>query len=112
MTQPKDDELIWIGIDLDNCLANNSGYPNYQLTIPTVGAVEAMWELQNRGLKFVLYTARSWADYRTIEEWLDNWGFPKPRLIICGKMLLKWMVDDKAIAFSGDWKEVLNKIGG
>ena len=103
------EELKWIGVDLDNTLADNSGTPDFILEDPIEGAKDFMDELVNRGFRPVIYTARHWADYEIIENWLIKHDIPF-REIICGKPLFYKIVDDKNIAFKGDYKEVLKEI--
>jgi hypothetical protein len=102
-------QLMWVGIDLDETLAHNSGLPNFELAEPVEGAKEALEKIVDMGFKPIIYTARPYSDYNIIENWLDINKIPFRR-IICGKVLLRWMIDDKAINFSGNWGEVLAKI--
>lgn len=105
----KDNELIWIGVDFDKTLANNTGYPNYELTEPMEGAIDAMYEIVKRGFKIIIVTARGYADYHKIEEWCEKYNVPVRR-IICGKPLVRWMIDDRNVEFKGDWKKTLTSI--
>ena len=102
-------DLKWIGVDLDMTLAHNTGYPDFALLSPMEGARDAMIEIKNRGFKGIVFTARAYGDYKTIEDWLNKYDIPFSR-IICGKPLLRWMVDDRAIGFNGDWQDALDKI--
>ena len=104
-----DNELKWIGVDLDKTLANNSGYPNFDLLEPMEGAIDAIWEIVKRGFKITIVTSRAYPDYHKIEAWCEKYNVPVRR-IICGKPLVRWMVDDRNIEFKGDWKETLTKI--
>src|SRR3990167_4111187 len=103
------DELLWVGIDLDQTIAHNSGLPNFELLEPTEGAKEALEKIVERGFKPIIYTARQYSDYNKIEHWLDTHKIPYRR-IFCGKVLLRWMIDDRNIPFDGDWAQVLKKI--
>lgn len=102
-------QIKWIGVDLDKTLANNSAYPEYKLLEPITGAKEAMDKLTADGWKIIIYTARAWVDYEIIEDWLNQYQIPFRR-IVCGKLFVKYMVDDRNIEFKGDWNEVLKKI--
>jgi hypothetical protein len=104
-------DIYWVGIDLDNCLANNSAHPEYELLEPIEGAKEALEELVRRGYKPIIFTARSWADYDYIEKWLEFQEIPFRR-IICGKPLLFKMHDDKNVNFrkgAEGFKDLLNE---
>lgn len=105
----REDEMLWLGTDLDATIADSSGYPNYKLTEPLPGAVEALQELNRRGWKIVIFTARPSADYRMIESFLNDHKIPF-KMIICGKLLCKYYIDDRNISFKGDWKQVLNEV--
>ena len=109
MNPLKNDELKWIGVDLDDTLATNTGFPDFNLKDPLEGSKEAMDELVSQGWKVVIYTARPWSVYNLIEHWLVTHEIPFKH-IVCGKMLLRWMVDDRNIEFRGNWKDVLEKI--
>lgn len=103
------DGLKWIGVDFDDVIASNSGYPDYILGEPMAGAKEALEEIKKRGLRAIIYTARPWSQYIVIEDWLNTRQIPF-KLIVCGKMLLRWMIDDRNIEFKGDWNAVLDKV--
>ena len=106
----ENNELKWVGVDMDNTLADNSGSPDFILGEPIKGAKEFMEELISRGFKPVIYTARHWADYNDIEVWLNKHEIPF-REIICGKPLFHCIVDDKNIELTGDGESVLDKVG-
>ena len=98
-----------MGIDFDNTITDNSGFPNYTPTIPLSGAIESLNRLSEEGYKIIIYTARPWSDYHNIEKYCDKYGIPVRR-IICGKPLFNCVIDDKNIEFSGDWKMVEFKV--
>jgi len=102
-------ELRWLGIDLDRTLANNTPYPEFDLLDPIDGAKEALQKLNADGWKIIVYTARPWHDYEKIENWLIKYNIPFRR-IVCGKLFVRYMVDDRNIEFNGDWNKVLKKI--
>ena len=108
MKPPKNKELRWISVDLDSTLAHNTGYPDFKLLKPTKGAKGAMIKLSKKW-KIIIYTARPWADYRLIETWLNKHKIPF-KDIVCGKLLTAYYIDDRAIAYRGNWDEVLDEI--
>lgn len=103
----RNNDLKWIGVDLDLTIAHND--ENFNLLEPIEGAKEALEQLTARGYKIIIYTARPWSEYQDVEDWLGNYAIPYRR-IICGKPLFKYIIDDKNITFKGDWKEVLEQI--
>jgi len=106
-----DTDMRWLGVDLDQTIANGTGYPNFELTTPLKGAKDALVSLAKDGWKITIYTARPWADYSKIEHWLDEWKIPYRR-IVCGKILVRFMIDDRNLEFRGDWTEMLDRLEG
>lgn len=102
-------ELKWIGVDLDGTLSTYI-WPEPGIGAPLPGAVEAMKEIVKNGYKIVIYTARPWGHYESIEKWCKDNGIEASR-IVCGKLLLKYMIDDKNIEFKGDWDKVIKGMG-
>lgn len=100
------EEIKWLGIDFDRTIADNDGFPNFIPKKPLKGAVESLQKLNNDGYKITIFTARPWADYSNIESYCEYYNIPVRR-IICGKPLLKAMIDDKNVAFDGDWNKAL-----
>lgn len=103
-----DSDLKWLGIDFDKTIAHSS-FPDFEIGEPLPGAIEALKALHEQGWKLTIYTARAWVDYQKIEDWCTQYEVPIRR-IICGKPLFKYMIDDRNIEFSGDWKAVIDKI--
>lgn len=103
------DEMKWVGVDFDGTICHNSGYPDFTPTDPIIGAKLALEALTCSGYKVIIFTARPYSDYRIIESWLEEQGIPFRR-IICGKPLLKFMIDDRNIEFVGSWDKVMTTI--
>ena len=101
--------LNWLGIDFDDVIAHNTGYPDFTPTEPLNGVREALDKLHFDGWKIKIYTARPWSDHRKVERYLKDHNIYFDD-VICGKILVKWMIDDRNIEFKGDWKKVLKKI--
>jgi len=92
--EPRTD-LIWAAIDLDGTLAEH--------VWPDPGIGEPIWEnvaklrvLMRYGYTIVIHTSRGWEAYEQIEAWLLAYGIHADK-IICGKLLAKIYVDDKAV---------------
>ena len=109
MNKIKFDELKWVCVDFDNCICNNSGYPEYVPTTVIGNCKEVLKQITNRGFKVVIYTARPYSDYQMIENFLDD-NELEYRRIICGKPLARYIIDDRNIEFSGNWDNVFDKI--
>lgn len=105
-TPIKNEEIKWIGIDWDDTVASNSGFPDFIPGEPLPGAVKALNKLNEMGYKITIFTARPWVDYQNIENYCEHYGIPVRR-IICGKPLFKCIIDDKNVAFKGDWDKAL-----
>lgn len=103
----KEDELKWVGIDLDGTIAQ-SHYPDFTLLEPIEGSLYSLNKLDTMGYKIIIYTARPWADYEKIEAWLTKYKMPFRR-IVCGKLFCKVLVDDRALHFDG-WDNTLPKL--
>lgn len=102
-------QLNFIGVDFDNTLANNTGFPDYTPTTPIKGAKEAMIKLKTKGFKVYIYTARASSEHQIVKNWLKKNKIPF-KDIICGKQLFRWTIDDKSIGFRGNWKETLKEV--
>lgn len=103
-------DLIWVGCDLDATIAERI-WPKEGIGKPIKGAVDSLWEIKKKGFKIIIFTARDWSDYVNVKNWLKDNNFPFD-MIICGKPLLRVMIDDKAIGFDGDWEDTLYKVMG
>lgn len=99
-------------MDFDNVIAR-SIFPKPGIGEIMPGAEEALWNLQEQGWKVVVWTARPWSDYENIEHWLNDQNLPFSR-IICGKPLVRWLIDDRNIEFNpkdpNQWKKLKKKI--
>lgn len=109
------DTMLWQLIDFDKVLSLSSGEPNFEILGPVPGAVESMKELDRRGWKTIIYTARPWADYEKVEGWCKKHDVPFRR-IVCGKVLGNWLLDDRAIEFKTtepeeSWNRALDIMG-
>ena len=103
------DHLKWLCVDFDETISQNSGHPDFVPHKPVKGAIAALQELDRRGYKIIVYTARPWADYVNIEDWLLEYSVPFRR-IVCGKVLAKHYIDDKNLGTTIDWEEILDML--
>lgn len=108
--KPTNDDLKWIGIDYDNTIAKNSGYPDFTPLDPLEDTKESIVLLASRGYKPTIYTARPSSDVFMLEEWLKKYDIEHSiRRLFTGKELFRHMIDDRAIRFT-NWKETIELI--
>lgn len=105
-------DLKWIGVDFDNVMAR-SIWPKAGIGEAMPGVKEGLDRLVEQGFKIVIFTARPWSDYENIERWCKDYDMPVRR-ILCGKPLLRWMIDDRNIEFDPknpkEWDNVVRKV--
>lgn len=105
---PQRTELLWIALDFDGTICESTWSPQDPYAKPG----EPIWAniakldyLRKREpfLRVVIHTSRSWADYELIETYLTHYKIDFSR-IVCGKILAKYYIDDRAVsAFDDDW---------
>lgn len=103
---PPRSALKWAALDLDGTLAQGIWTPEdptRQIGPPIRANVVKLNHLVADGWKIAIHTSRPWADYETIEWWLEFhriiW-----HVIVCGKLLAGVYVDDRAVHESeADW---------
>lgn len=95
-----------MGVDLDGTLAEpvwTPGNPTSSIGDPIKLNLVKLREAVRAGWKVVIYTARPWTDYEAIEAWLLKNEIPF-KSIVCGKLLVAALVDDRAIpAGAASW---------
>ncbi len=103
MSRPKT-----IMVDLDGVLCTEEKFLERPLAQPLDGARDALRQLRAAGHTVVVYTARSWGEYKVTKKWLDDHGFEYDGLHM-GKPVADVWIDDRALRFT-DWAEVLPQI--
>lgn len=96
-------DLIWVGVDLDDTLAEGvwtPDNPTSDIGPPILDNVKKVRALAEVGYKIHIHTSRAWHDYEAIEAWCEFHDVPVDR-IQCGKPLYAAYIDDRAI-FAGD----------
>ncbi len=104
MTRPKT-----IMVDLDGVICTEEVFHDRPLATPIDGAREALRKLRAAGHVVVIYTARSWGEYRITKHWLDQHGFEYDGLHM-GKPVADVWIDDRAVRFC-NWGETLKLLG-
>lgn len=103
------EEMRWLLVDFDETICRNEGAPDFKPTTIIEGAKEALDKLVSNHWKIIIYTSRHWGEHQIIEDWLNEHRVPFKQ-IICGKPLARWIIDDRAISFKGNWQDVLDKV--
>ena len=102
-------DLKWIGVDLDDTIVRGV-WPEKGVGEPIEENVEKLRRVfrLHPDWRPIIFTARGWEEHELIESALDYYGIPQRR-IFCGKPLLRWMIDDKAIPASApDWADLMD----
>ena len=104
---PQREDLIWCAIDFDGTIAYSTWSPEDPLALPGEPIernIRKLRQLVEAGYKIVVHTSRSWCDYELIEAYLNLHHIPFSR-IVCGKLLARVYVDDRAVhADDPDWR--------
>jgi hypothetical protein len=99
---PPRTDLKWVSVDFDNTLCVSEP-PTYSPGEPIVANIRQLEWIKRYGFKIVIYTARPWSEYETVESWLLFHGVPFD-MIQCGKLLTVAHFDDRAYnASEPDW---------
>ena len=92
-------------VDLDGVICTEETTFERALARLIPGARESMSALRDAGHIIVIYTARSWSEFRMTKQWLHDHEIPFDALQM-GKPVADRFIDDRAIRFT-DWSEVL-----
>lgn len=108
-----------IAVDFDHTLHNpDDREPGYRMGKPYPGAKEALDEFRRLGATIVIHTCRARAPHGLpdpdpslpytstvahVADWLDYFEIPFDQ-ITAMKPLADAYIDDKAVAFEGDWE--------
>ena len=95
-------------IDLDDTLATEN--PDGSIGNLMEGAKEALETLKQKGWNIVVFSYRSNVDEDSVKEFLDKNKLPYDSIFI-GKPAYQVLVDDRAIKFNNNWKEIAQEIG-
>ena len=96
-------------IDIDGTICEELPTFEKSLAKPKSGAIEFVNKLYSNDVFVILYTARSWGEYKMTENWLKEHGF-KYNLLMCGKPVYDVWIDDRAIKFD-NWESINYQLG-
>jgi len=95
------------GIDFDGVLCERYSIPTKGKFVDcpsTEDAVEAVKALRHAGHELYIFTNRQKKDWKAIEKWLKEQGFPKLRITNQKESKTTVYLDDRAVRFS-NWKD-------
>ncbi|MDD4625224.1 MAG: hypothetical protein PHC82_02790 [Candidatus Pacebacteria bacterium] len=92
-------------IDLDGVICEEKPTFERPMAKPLSGAKENINNFYEQGHTIVIYSARSWPEYKMTKDWLDKNGFKYHELVL-GKPVGDVWIDDRAIKFT-NWEAVL-----
>lgn len=96
-----------IAIDFDGVLHRYHGYRGGYIDGPIKGARDAVAALVAKGNEVVIFTTR---DKATVEAWLAQYKFTAGLEVTNIKRPFWLILDDRAMAFDGNWDGVVKKI--
>lgn len=92
--------------DLDGTLCEERKTFEKSLAAPKQDIIDMANSLYDSGNIIIVYTARSWSEYKMTEHWLAT-NKVKYNLLMCGKVIYDHWIDDRAT----NVKDVLNLTG-
>jgi len=100
-------------LDLDNVVHDMNKYDDNKIDgKPVEGAKEWIDKLRDAGKHIYILSARSCRDFESkkemIEKWLDKNGIYYDE-VVDKKIPASVFIDDRAIAFHGDWEDAYNE---
>lgn len=113
---PDDKRRLVIGVDFDGTLFRPD--ENGEL-MPVHGAVQALVALKAENYKIVIHTCRTGLadaagslddEVTLISGLLDEHGMPFDEIHLGEKLVADAYVDDRAVAFDGNWSNALSEL--
>ena len=99
-------------IDFDGVMMQRGNGSIYAKGRPIAGALQAIKGLKDLGYEIKIFTTRASSEgsgVEMVESWLLDYGV-KHDGITGEKLDAEYYIDDKAIAFRGNWEDVLDEI--
>lgn len=112
---------VIIAVDFDGTLAqwDKGNFP--AIGEPTEGAKEAMEALKEMGATILIHSCRTATEIskypidkrmqqQAIAEWMKKHGIPYDEILIVEKPIAHYYIDDSAIRFEDNWKQIVKRI--
>lgn len=97
-------------VDMDGTICEER--PTFERPLADIlpGAYQTLHDWKCRGHTVIIYTTRSWSEYKMTMAWLHDHGI-YPDQLVCGKPLGDVWVDDRALRFTSwqDMKEAIDE---
>ena len=101
---------LTIVIDIDGTICNEERTFEKIFAKPLFGVIEIINSLYESGNIIILYTARSWQEYRATKEWLKLYDV-KYHELICGKPFADVFIDDRSCKSVEEFWNIYGKKG-
>lgn len=98
-----------IVFDIDGTLCDERETFEKFLAKPNQELIQLVNECAENNIFVILYTGRSWSEYKITERWLKDHGV-RYDLLICGKPIYDLWIDDRALNPNLNLKEIKEKI--
>lgn len=98
-----------IVFDIDGTLCDEVGTFEKTFALPKKAMINLVNESYSKGIFVILYTARSWAEYKLTEVWLLE-NKVNYNLLICGKPNYDLWIDDRCLNPDFNITEIMEKI--
>lgn len=97
-----------ISLDFDGVFNRYTGWDSYYPTPPPKKGIKEFLQQLNKDHELIICTAR---DVTDVNRWLEKYSLSQYITLTSNKKYpAKVYIDDRAIQFNGDYKQVLNDI--
>lgn len=96
-------------IDMDGTICTEEKTYSRSMAQPKEHAIESINGLYDAGHTIVIYSARTWMEFEMTTHWLQQNGVKYHQLVM-GKPIGDVWIDDRALRFEDNWKEITEKV--
>ena len=96
-------------IDMDGTICTEERTYSRCLATPKADAVESINGMYDAGHTIIIYSARTWMEFEMTTAWLKDHGVKYHQLVM-GKPIGDVWIDDRAMRFEDNWKEITEKL--